>query len=181
MMASRGKAHLRYFQEVTWPQEMAINYHVGLVGLTVAAQLPLVDAQPDQHPIDQLQKTLETSWDLKEAIKRLWESLAKGTETAQQLSDRSHMLHTEVVKRAPGADYPESEDAQPSNKEESMADRIQHVALSGSHQPDQSQTGEEFDPAAPKPKMKITDYANCDKRRSSRPRRAKSLSMPAAV
>ena len=72
------------------PQEMAINYHVGLVGLTVAAQLPLVDAEPDQHPIDQFQKTLETAWDLKEATNLLWESLAKGTETVQKLSDRCH-------------------------------------------------------------------------------------------
>ena len=69
MLVSRGKAHFRYFQEVNGfcPQEMAINYHVVSVGLTVAAQLPLVDAEPDQHPIDQLQKTLETAWDLKDA------------------------------------------------------------------------------------------------------------------
>ena len=80
--------------ESSCPQEMAIKYHLGLVGLTVAAQLPLVDAEPDQHPIDQLQKALETAWGLKEAIIRLGESLAKGTETAQQPSDRCHLLHT---------------------------------------------------------------------------------------
>ena len=97
-------------------QETALNFHVGLVGSTVAAQLPLVDATPDQHPIDNFQKTLETSWDLTEAIHRLWESLANGTETAQQLSDRCHYLHTGVVKRVPGADYPESEDAQPNTR-----------------------------------------------------------------
>ena len=109
MLISRGKAQFTYFP-------------CGLVGLTVAAQLPLVDAEPDQHPNDQLQKTSETAWDLTEAIHRFWESLAKGTETAQQLSDRCRFLHTGVVKRVPGADYPESEDAQPSIKEESMAD-----------------------------------------------------------
>ena len=52
MLVSGGKAHFRYFQEVkgSCPQEMAINYHVGLVGLKLAAQLPLVDAEPNQHP-----------------------------------------------------------------------------------------------------------------------------------
>ena len=90
---------------------------MGLVGLTVAAQLPLVDAEPDRHPIDQFQKTLDTAWDLKEAINWFWESLATGTETVQQLSDRCRFLHTGVVKRVSGADYPESEDAQPSMKE----------------------------------------------------------------
>ena len=59
------------------PQEMAVNYHIGMVGLTVAAQLPLVDVKPNQHPIDQLQKTLDAAWELKEATSRLWESLAK--------------------------------------------------------------------------------------------------------
>ena len=43
-----------------------------------------------------------------------------------------------------------------------MVDRIQPVALSGSRQPDQSQTGEELDLAAPRPKMKIPDYENCE-------------------
>ena len=47
---------------------MAVNYHIGMVGLTVAAQLPLVDVDPNQHPIDQFQKTLDAAWELKEAI-----------------------------------------------------------------------------------------------------------------
>ena len=39
MLVSRGMAHFSYFQEVigSCPHEMAMNYHVGIVGLTVAA------------------------------------------------------------------------------------------------------------------------------------------------
>ena len=160
---------------------MAVNYHIGMVGLTVAAQLPLVDVDPNQHPIDQLQKTLDAAWEQKKATNRLWESFAKGTETARELSDRSHFLHTGVVKRVPGADYPESEDAQPRTKEESMADRIQQAALSGSHQPDRNQPGEELDLAAPKPKLKIPDYENYDNvdpRLGEGPARPKAAACP---
>ena len=50
-----------------------------------------------------------------------------------------------------------------------MADRIQQVALSGSRQPDQRQTGEEFDLAAPKPKMKIPDCENYETKKEDLP------------
>ena len=127
--------------------------------LTVAAQLPLVDVDPNQHPIDQLQMTLDTAWELKEATNRLWETVLKTTETARELSDRCHILHSGVVTRVPGAQHPESEDAVPRIKEEkSMADRIQQTAQSSTQGPDQNQPREEFDLAAPKSKLKIPDY-----------------------
>ena len=78
MFVSDGKAHFSYFQDVkdSSPQEMAVNYYIGLVGLTVAAQLPLVDVDPNQHRIDQLQMTLDAAWELKGATNRLWETHA---------------------------------------------------------------------------------------------------------
>ena len=91
-------------------------------------------------------------------------------------------MHSGVVTRAPGADYPESEDAIPRTKEEeSMADRIQQAAQSGSHQPDQNQPGEEFDLAAPKPKLNIPDYENYDSvdaRFGEQPTRPKAAACP---
>ena len=97
---------------------MTVNYHIGLVGLTVSAQLPLVDVDPNQHPIDQIQMTSDTAWELKEATNRLWETLLTTTGTARELRDRCHFLHSGVVTRLPGAQYPESEDAIPRTKEE---------------------------------------------------------------
>ena len=89
-----------------------------------------------------------------------------------------HFLHTGVVKRVPGADYSESEDAQPRTKEESMADRIQQAALSGAHQPDRSQSGEELDLAAPKPKLEIPDYENYHNDGLPGPARPKAAACP---
>ena len=122
---------------------MAVNYHIGMVALTVAAQLPLVDVDPSKHPIDQFQKTFDAAWELKEATNRLWETLAKATETGREQSDRCRTLHSGVVTRVPGADHPESEDAIPrTTEEESMADRIKQTRQSGFHKPDRNQPGE---------------------------------------
>ena len=77
MLVADGKAHFSYFQDVkdSSPEGMAVNYHFGLVGQTVSAKLPLIDVDPNQHPIEQLQTTSETAWELKEATNRLWETL----------------------------------------------------------------------------------------------------------
>ena len=76
MLVSDGKVHFSYFQEVkdSSPQEMAVNYHIGLVGLIIAAQLPLVYVDPNQHLIDQVQMTLDTAWEPQATTNRLSET-----------------------------------------------------------------------------------------------------------
>ena len=101
---------------------MAVNYHVGMVGLTVAAQLPLVDVEPNQHPIDQLQKTLDAAWELKEAIHWLWESLAKGPETVRELSDGATFSIQELSKESQERITLNQRMPNQKTKEESMAD-----------------------------------------------------------
>ena len=51
MLVTRSKAHFSYLQEGSCPQETAPNFHVGLVGSTVAARLPLVgcSTRPTPH------------------------------------------------------------------------------------------------------------------------------------
>ena len=120
MLVTEGRAHFSYFQNVkdSSPEGMAVNYHIGLVGLTNSTTLPLIDVDPNHHPNEQLQKTLDTAWELKETTNKLSETFLKTVTTAEELSDRCHFLHSGVVTRYPGAQYPESEDAIPTIKEE---------------------------------------------------------------
>ena len=76
--------------------------------------------------MDQLRGTLETATRMKEDSTRLWESLTKIVEAAQELSDKCHDLQVKTVVRTEGASHPRAEDAQPNTNEETMAmaDRI---------------------------------------------------------
>ena len=70
-------------------------------------------------------------------------------------------MHSGAVTKYPGAQYPESEDAIPTTKEEqSMADLLQQTAQSSSPGAGQPQPKEELDLAAPTPELKIPDYEN---------------------
>ena len=89
-------------------QEAGQSLHVGVIGSMVAEQLPLVIADPHQHPMDQLRTTFDIAWKLKQATNQLWQSIARGAEAANKLSDKCDHLHSTVVRRVPGANYPET-------------------------------------------------------------------------
>ena len=111
MFVTDGRAHFSYFEHVkdSSLEGMAVNYHIGLVGLTVSAKSPLIDVDPNQHPNEQLQQTWVMAWELKETTNQFWETFLKTVTTAQELSDRCHFLHSGVVTRYTEAQYPESE------------------------------------------------------------------------
>ena len=152
MLAIAGKGHFAFYQSVLGSrlERLALTSHVGLICKSVTNQLPLVDVDPNQHPMDQFRRTLEAATRMKDDSARLWESLAKVTQMAHDLSYKCHELQVKVVVRVPGANRPSSEDAQPNTKEETMtmADRIKQEsqkAVMGLEQDAQ----EELDQAAP--------------------------------
>ena len=63
MPATAGKGHVGFYQPVQGicPERLALTNHVGLIGESVANQLPLVDVDPNQHPMDQFRSTLEAA------------------------------------------------------------------------------------------------------------------------
>ena len=96
MLTTVGVGNFCFLHEVkgSCAQEAALSLHVGVIGPMVAAQLPLVDADPHEHPMDQFQATLETVRKSKEAAGQLWQSISRGADTTQQLSDKCHDLQT---------------------------------------------------------------------------------------
>ena len=109
MLTTAEVGHFGFLHEVkgSCAQEAALSLHVGMISPMVAAQLPLVDADPHGHPMDQFRETLETARKLIEATDQLWQSISRGVDTAQQLSDKCHHLQTAVVQRVPSTNYPE--------------------------------------------------------------------------
>ena len=89
-------------------------------------QIPLIKVDPNQHPMDQLNGTLDTATKLKDEGTRLWETITKIVEASQKLSDKCHVLQVQTVVRTTGAIHAESEDAKQSANDEmlSMADRL---------------------------------------------------------
>ena len=61
MLATKGTAHFGYLHKVqgSCPREAALSFHVGLLSPSVVGQIPFVDADPQQHPMEQFQRTLE--------------------------------------------------------------------------------------------------------------------------
>ena len=74
------------------PESLAVTNHVGLIGQTVTDQIPFIKVDPNQHPMDQLNGTLDTATKLKDEATRLWETITKIVEASQKLSDKSHVL-----------------------------------------------------------------------------------------
>ena len=111
MLATGGKGHFAFYQAVlgSCQERLALTNHVGLVGQSVTNQIPLVEVDPNQHPMDQLRGTLQTATRLKEDFKRLWESLTKIVETAQELSDKCHDLQVKTAVTTTGASHPSSD------------------------------------------------------------------------
>ena len=105
---------------------MAVTNHVGLLGQAVTDQIPLVMVDPNQHPMCQINGTLEIVTKLKDEATKLWETMTKIAEASQRLSDNCHALQVDTVVRAAGATHPASEDAKQSAQEGalSMADRL---------------------------------------------------------
>ena len=156
MLTTAGVGHFGFLHEVkgSCAQEAALSLHVGMNVSIVVAQLPMIDADPHQHPMDQFRSTLEIAWRLKVATDQLWQPIARGTETAQKLSGKCRHLQTTVAKPVPGANHPEQDDVVPcahghedqqaskpnqfatasgvdgAKQDESMADFIQHKAQS---------------------------------------------------
>ena len=119
---------LLFFKDVEGgsPESLAVTNHVGLIGQTVTDQIPLVKMDPNQHPMDQFNGTLETVTKLKDEAARLWEAITKIVEASQKRSGKCHALRAQTVIRTTEATHAESEDAEQSAKDEmlSMADRL---------------------------------------------------------
>ena len=151
MLATGTRGHFSFYQAVegSCQERLAVTNHVGLICQSVANQIPLVNVDPNQHPMGQFRGTLETASRMKDDSTRLWESLTKIVEAAQELSDKCHDLQVKTVVRTEGASHPSSEDAQPNTNEETMAmaDRIKHDSQKADIGKEQA-TREEFDQAA---------------------------------
>ena len=92
------------------PCEAARSLHVEFLSSSVAGQILFVDADPQQHPMERFQRTLETGGVFEERADQLWHSRT-GTQTAKTFSNKCHFLHTTVVKRYPGKYVLEEHDA----------------------------------------------------------------------
>ena len=94
MLATGTIGHFAYYQDVEGgsPESLAVTNHVGLIGQTVTDQIPLIKVEPNQHPKDQLNGTLDTATKLKDEAIRLWETITKIVEASQKLSNKCHDL-----------------------------------------------------------------------------------------
>ena len=70
----------------------------------MAGQIPFVDADPQQHPMEQFQRTFEIVAVFKEKVDQLWHLLNKCAQTEQKLRHKCHLLHTTFVKIILGND-----------------------------------------------------------------------------
>ena len=152
MLATAGKGRFVFYQAVlgSCQERLALTNHVGLIGQSVTNQIPLVEVDPNQHPMDQLRSILQAATRMKDDSARLRESLTKIVKTAQELSDTCHDLQVKTVVRTPGANHPSSEYAQPNTNEETMAmaDRIKQESQKADIGMEQA-AQEELDQAAP--------------------------------
>ena len=113
MLATKCTGHFCYLHEIqdSCPREPSLSLHVRFLSSSVAGQIPFVDANPQQHSMEQFQRTLEIASVFKERDVQLWHSFNRCTQTAKKLSDKCHTLQTTFVKRVPGKDFLEEHDA----------------------------------------------------------------------
>ena len=128
MLATGTVGHLSFYQDVEggYPETLAVTNHVGLFGQTVTDQIPLTKVDPNQHPMDQLNATLDTATKVKDEAARLCETITKIVEASQKLSHKCHVLQLHTVVRTAEATHAESEDAKQGANDVtlSMADRF---------------------------------------------------------
>ena len=62
MLATGTVGHFSYYQDVEggYPESLAVTNHAGLIGETITDQIPLTNVDPNQHPMDQLNATLDS-------------------------------------------------------------------------------------------------------------------------
>ena len=73
MLARGTTGPFAFYQDVEggYPESLAVTNHVGLIGQIVTDQIPLIKVDPNQHPINQLNGTLDTATKLKDEAIRL--------------------------------------------------------------------------------------------------------------
>ena len=129
ILATAARGHFSYWRGVQQGslESMAVAAHVGLLGQEFTDQIPLIMVDPNQHPMYQINGTLEMVTKLKDEVTKLWEAMTKIAEATHTLSDNCHTLQVDTVVRAAGATHSASGDAKQSDQEKtlSMADRLE--------------------------------------------------------
>ena len=62
---------------------MAVTNHLGLIEQTITDQIPFTKVDPNQHPMEQLNATLDTATKVKDEAAKLCDTISTIVEAAQ--------------------------------------------------------------------------------------------------
>lgn len=156
MVAAKGQGHFAFFTQVEngSVESLAVTNHIKLIGQSTADQIPLVQVDPNQHPMDRMLATQEAATKLMDQATKLSGAINKIVQATQSLSERCHDIQRQTVERTIEAIHSQWEDAQEKTAL-SMADRLtnesqQQVVQKEVQKTNQAVPSEELDQASPK-------------------------------